>query len=591
MTSLRRLLLRVATVLVLVVILVFTYQAVRTVLALREAVKAAHSLGDDVRRNNVEAVTRTLRTVEDRSDTARAHSDNALWDAATYLPFFGDDIEAVQVMASSLAEASDSASAPAISLLSQVQGDALRDPDGRLNLPVISGLAPSLEDLSTALQGAADDVGALDPDGLVGPLADVTRNVQGEFDSLLSTAQAGETLVRVLPPMLGESGPRQYLLVVQNNAEIRSTGGLPGSLSILKADNGKLTLGAQHSVDDFDVLTQPALRLTRQEQELYGDNLGENIRDTNLTPDYPRAAALMSALYKRSFGTEVDGVIAVDPVVLASVLKATGPVKVGGERFTAATVVDTLLHDVYQRFDSRKKQDVYFNRVARGIFNTLLTRRVDPVKVVRKLASSVGQRRFLVWSSHPEEQRELAERSAGGALPRDTGTVPHVGLYLNDATAAKIEYYLDFQANIRSAGCTDAGKQTLQVGMVLTSSAPRRGFETSPYMTGFGRFAAKGTMRMNLRMYAPTGGTITRLTANGDPVRIVTRNHHGRQVAIVTMFIKAREQVRLAAEISTRAGQSGDPELRWTPGIRTRTSGVSATSSCGTDQVNGDPSA
>ena len=116
--------------------------------------------------------------------------------------------------------------------------------------------------------------------------------------------------------------------------------------------------------------------------------------------------------------------------------------------------------------------------------------------------------------------------------------------------------------------------------MVLTSSAPRRGFELSPYVTGIGRYAAKGTMRMNLRLYAPTGGTITRLTANGRPVRIVTREHHGRQVAIVTMFIKAREQVRLAAEIRTRAGQSGDPELRWTPGVRTTTSGVTATSSC-----------
>ena len=127
--------------------------------------------------------------------------------------------------------------------------------------------------------------------------------------------------------------------------------------------------------------------------------------------------------------------------------------------------------------------------------------------------------------------------------------------------------------------------------MVLTSSAPRRGFELSPYVTGFGRYAAKGTMRMNLRMYAPTGGTITRLTANGKPVRIVTREHHGREVAIVTMFIKAREQVRLAAEMTTRAGQPGDPELRWTPGVRTKRSGVMATSSCASGQVGGDPAA
>lgn len=579
-TSLRRLLLGLATVLLLAVIVVFTYQAVRTVLALRQAVNAAHTLSGDVRRNDVEAVKHTLRTIQDRSDTARAHSDNFLWDTAARLPLVGDDIEAVQVMSRSLSEAADAASEPANTLLARVQAETLRDPDGQLNLDVIRGLAPSTEALTRALRGPARDVEALDADKLVGPLGDVTLNVQDEFASLLSTAEAGDRVVRVLPSMLGASGPRRYLLVVQNNAEIRSTGGLPGSLSILEADRGKLSLGAQHSVDDFDVLSVPALRLTGEERELYGDNLGENIRDTNLTPDFPRAAELMSALYQRSFGTRVDGVIAVDPVVLSSVLRATGPVEVGGETFTAGTVVRTLLHDVYQRFDTRKQQDAYFNKAARGIFNTLITRPVEPVRVLRKLGRSVGQRRFLVWSSHPEEQRELGRGTIGGELPPQTGDDPRVGLYLNDATAAKIEYYLDYRANIRSAACTESGSQTLQVGMVLTSSAPRRGFELSTYTMGYGRYAARGTMRMNLRMYAPAGGRITRLTANGEPVRIVTRQHHGRQVAIVTMFIRAREQVRLSAEIQTRAGQTGDPQLRWTPGVHTRSSDATATSSC-----------
>jgi hypothetical protein len=115
---------------------------------------------------------------------------------------------------------------------------------------------------------------------------------------------------------------------------------------------------------------------------------------------------------------------------------------------------------------------------------------------------------------------------------------------------------------------------------VLSSSAPRRGVALSHYVTGTGTYTAKGTIRMNLRLYGPTGGEIIRLTANGKPVRLVTRDHDGRQVAIMTMFIQARQEVRISAEIHTRAGQRGDPELQWTPGVRTRTSGVTATSSC-----------
>ena len=116
--------------------------------------------------------------------------------------------------------------------------------------------------------------------------------------------------------------------------------------------------------------------------------------------------------------------------------------------------------------------------------------------------------------------------------------------------------------------------------MVLSSSAPRRGFELSRFITGTGEYAPRGTMRLNLRIYAPTGGELTKLTANGRPVRMATAEHDGRQVAIVTMLIRARQEVRLSAEFRTRDGQRGDPVLDWTPGVRTRTSAVTAPSSC-----------
>lgn len=579
-TSLRRLLLWLVAGLLLLVVVVFSYQAVRTVLALRQAKNDASALSAQLRHDNVPAVRRTLRALVHSSATARGNSDNVLWDAASHLPYFGDDIEAVQVMSKALADASHSASGPANVLLDQVEDHHLRSADGTLDLTAIGDLADPLHQLTTALQGPSHQVGDLEPSGLLSPLRDVTSNVQDQLGSLLSASRGGEAVAHLLPTMLGESAPRHYLLVVQNNAETRSTGGLPGSLSILNARNGVLSLGGQHSVDDYTTFTTPVVPLTTEEKDLYGSTIGEDIRDTNLTPDFPRAAQLMAALTQRSFGTKVDGVISVDPVVLSYVLKATGPVMVGHEKFTAGNVVPTLLNKVYQRFDSRKEQQAYFDVVARGIFDTLIHRDVSPVRVLHQLGRGVGQHRLLVWSAHPDEQSVLARTTAAGVLPRDVDGSPHVGLYLNDGTAAKIEYYLDYDSSVRSAGCTPDGRQTLQVGMNLTSSAPRRGYDLSPYTVGFGKYAAKGTMRLNLRLYAPTGGTITGLVANGQPIQVVSREHDGREVAVVTMFIRAREQVRLSAEIQTRAGQAGDPVLDQTPGVRTHTSRIVVPSSC-----------
>jgi len=579
-TSWRRLFLRLAAALILLVVVVFAYQAVRTVLALRDAKNEAHQLSAELRRNDVVAVKKSLRTIETRSATARGNSDNFLWNGLARVPLLGDDVDAVQVMARALNEASSQVYQPASVLLDAFQDDHLRAQDGQVNLSAVAGLEAPLQDMVTALQGAVDDVDALEPDRLLGPLRDVTINVQRQLDSSLSVAEGGVSVSRLVPSMMGADGPRHYLLVVQNNAETRSTGGLPGSFIMLDADHGKLSLGAQRAVDDFPVLTQPVLPLTAEERALYGDNLGENIRDTNLTPDFPRTAALINAMQKRAFGTTVDGIVSVDPVVLSSVLRAAGPVQVGTDTFTARNVVPKLLNDVYKQLDTRPEQDAYFDRASRGIFDTLISRKMDPFKLTRALSRSASQRRFLMWSAHPDEQRQLDRTVVSGALPRDTGSRPHVGLYLNDGTAAKIEYYLDYTTSLRASSCTPKGAQTLQVGMVLSSSAPRRGFELNHFITGNGTYTSRGNIRVNLRLYAPTGGKLVSLSANGHPIRMAIHEHDGRQVAIVTMFIRAHQQLRLATVFQTGEGQRGDPVLEWTPGVRTRSSAVTAASSC-----------
>ena len=293
-------------------------------------------------------------------------------------------------MARALEEASHGASESANTLLEQAQGDRLRDDTGRINLPPSPTSPTPLEQMSGALDGRGEaGRPARSRPAASARWRNVTRNVQDQLDALAATARGGATVARLVPPMLGQDGPRKYLLVVQNNAEIRSTGGLPGSLQILNADNGKLTLGEQRSVDDFDVLTQPALPLTEEEKALYGDNLGENIRDTNLTPDFPRAAALMSALHTRSFGSDVDGIIAIDPVVLASVLRATGPVTVAGEKFTSTTSSpSSSTRSTCASRPASSRTPTSTRR--RGIFNTLVTRKVEPLKVLRQLGGSAS---------------------------------------------------------------------------------------------------------------------------------------------------------------------------------------------------------
>ena len=404
-----------------VAVLVFAFQATRTALALRQARTEATQVRAQVLRGDLPDARRTARELADHASTAHDSSDGILWDAAAKLPFVGDDVEAVQVISSSLDNLSRDALPVGLDLVQTVRGGRLQDDDGRFDLPLLRTLAPKVSTAAQATAAAERDLAPIDPDGLFSPVGKAAAEVQERVTQLNSGVQAADSATRLLPGMLGGDGARTYLLVVQNNAEIRSTGGLPGSLSFLQADDGKVRLGFRGSAADFPPLAEPVLPLSPGELDIYGPSLGKDVRDTNLTPDFPRTGQLLSAIVAREKGQKVDGVVSVDPIALSQVLRATGPLKVGTETFNSGNVVAKLLNESYQRLPTNELQNAYFAGASRDIANALLSGNADEQALVRQLGDGVRQRRVLVWSRDAKEQDVLEASGISGRLPRATG--------------------------------------------------------------------------------------------------------------------------------------------------------------------------
>ena len=252
----------------------------------------------------------------------------------------------------------------------------------------------------------------------------------------------------------------------------------PAGLASIVTDavDGKLSLGDQRAVDDFDVPDLARAAADRRGAALYGDNLGENIRDTNLTPDFPRAASLIErpaeALVRHRHRRHRLG--GPGGARLGAARHRSGRWS-GTRRSPPATSCASCSTRSTSAIDTREEQDAYFDRARGAIFDTLVTRDVEPLKVAAPARPRPAkQRRFLVWSARPGGATQLAghgsQRRAARATPATSRTS---GLYLNDGTAAKIEYYLDYDglASARPR-CTDEGAQTLQVGMVLELVGP-----------------------------------------------------------------------------------------------------------------------
>ena len=445
---------------------------------------------------------------------------------------------------------------------------------------MLASLRDPVRQASQGTSRARSEVAGVRPAGLVGPLAGPVGDLQRQVGELDRALGGADSALELLPAMLGGDGRRDYLLVVQNNAEVRSTGGLPGSLSVLTADEGRVELGKQGNASLFGLSAEPVAPLTGDEVDLYGRNVALDLRDTNLLPDFPRAASLM-ARFPAQVGQRVDGVVSIDPVTLAEVLRATGPVDAGGVRLDSENALAKLLNEPYLRLRTNEQQDAYFARVSRGILDALLSGQGDQLELVEVLGSAVQQRRFLVWSADESEQRRLQDAPIAAALPRDDGTSPAVGLYLNDSTRAKIQYYLRYDADVRSRGCTADGRQRVLVEMDLRSSVPTPVSQLTQFVTGDGTYARKGDDAMNLRLYAPTAGRLEALTVDGEPARIKVGQDRGRQVSVLPLLLRPGGSTTVRALFETRPGQTGDPEVQWTPSMAWGASSATARSPCG----------
>lgn len=563
---------------------IFVYQAARTALALNHVKSDAATLARQAKDGDVKQARTTLRDLADQAHTARSHSDNFLWSAAAAVPWIGDDVRAVRVAARAVDTTSRSAAPVALRLYQSLKGDRLRSRTGKFNASEISRLSPGFETLLAGATRADRELGVVDAGDLkLAPVRAATLQFQARLDSLLTLARAGSTASRVLPDMLGARGPRTYLMAEQNNAEIRSSGGVPGSFSVIHVRDGRLSLGQQLSDRDFPDLSSPILPLTPDELALHTNQLAENITAATATPDFPRAAQILDARYRARSGQRVDGVISVDPVALSFLLRATGPVKAGGLTLTSENVVRELLNETYLRISDPAQQDARFSSAAKGIFNALSSRPVSQTALLSEFARMVDQRRFLVWSRHASERTALAGTMISGELPRGRAAATRAGMYLNGAVGTKMQYYLDYTGHVGAPSCSDSGTQQFAAQLRLSSSAPLKGAGLTPYITGGQKPGdpPKGTMLVRLFVFGPTGGRVVALEANGHPVRLVRFRYDGRPVAYLNLLLRPKGHLEVTASLRTAPGTHGDPAFDWTPGIRSAVTRATVTSACG----------
>lgn len=155
-----------------------------------------------------------------------------------------------------------------------------------------------------------------------------TSELKRQMEEVRTLAGAGKKLVEILPEIMGTDGKRkEYLVLFQNENELRPGGGFIGSYGILSFEGGKLL-----NLDIRDVYEADGqLKGHVEPPEAIKTYLGEAgwfMRDANWEASFPAAAKDVKWFLEKETGRGVDGVIGVNLAVAKSILEATGEVSV-----------------------------------------------------------------------------------------------------------------------------------------------------------------------------------------------------------------------------------------------------------------------
>jgi len=164
------------------------------------------------------------------------------------------------------------------------------------------------------------------PDAYQDKFTGVVNQVNHLADNLENFVAAGEKFKEVL----GLNRDKRYLLVFQNNAELRASGGFLGSYALIDIRDGKIKNLEVPGGGSYD--TEAGFNhLVAAPEPLWLVNPAWHFWDANWWPDWPTTAKNLMWFYEQSDGPSVDGVISVTPTVVESLLEITGPIDLQAE--------------------------------------------------------------------------------------------------------------------------------------------------------------------------------------------------------------------------------------------------------------------
>ena len=340
------------------------------------------------------------------------------------------------------------------------------------------GVVPlaALRELRLVLERGTTDVVGTDASdaGLWGPLAEARRELNDVTHKTSRRLREAAEGLGAAETFLGAEGPRRYFVALQNNAEMRDQG-MVLSFALVRVEDGGLAVERSGSIYDLPV-RQPVGSLPPGMERIFGGlEPNRDWRGVNATADFAWSGRTMAEMAAQSTGQTVDGVIGVDVVALAALLRSVGPVEVPGvgEPISADNAADLLLNRFYEDFPLVSDQSARHESLG-AVFAAVVARLVggsyDAIELGTRLGDAAAGGHLRLWSASAQEEEVFERRGLGGG-PGAENPERTIHVSVQNATASKLDYVVKPRVNLE-VSLTPDGAAQVDAEVVVANTAP-----------------------------------------------------------------------------------------------------------------------
>lgn len=374
-------------------------------------------------------------------------------------------------------------------------------------------------------------------------------NAKEQFDGLASLFVDAKPLVKRIPEMFGKDNPKTYLLLFQNDKELRASGGFLTAFGVFQVKDGKIKIirsediySLDDSIADHPVAPPEILEYHKGVSRFY-------IRDSNLSPDLPTSVELFNSLYKKSGEKyNYDGIITIDSHVLVDMLTIFGDTEADGVTFSAKKDERCDCAQVlYQLFDMVDRPVNYVKTNRKGILGDLMYQLFykaigfSPSKywgtLVQNLFMNLQEKHIQLYFVDSDLQKSIEKLNFAGRV-RDYSSDY---LFITNVNFAGAKSNLFVSQEITSnTKLNDGGKTTREVTIDYRNPYP-----ASDCNLERGGLCLNATLRNWVRVYVPKGSKL--VSFEGSQTKVKTYDELGKTVfeGFMTVTPEGKAQVKL----------------------------------------------